>query len=110
MPAYSASKTALNVYTLCLRDQLAHAGSKVKVIEICGPPVQTELHDYMGEDKGRAFGMPLENFCDQVYGQLETGTDEILIGGIGPPEKFKDLVKQRRETFDMLGKLVRSHS
>lgn len=40
LPAYSASKAALNVFTLCLREQLRH--SKTKVIEISPPPVQSK--------------------------------------------------------------------
>ena len=40
LPAYSASKAALNAYTLCLREQLRH--TTVKVIEISPPPVQSE--------------------------------------------------------------------
>ncbi|KAL9034163.1 MAG: hypothetical protein Q9180_005559 [Flavoplaca navasiana] len=39
LPAYSASKAALNCFTLCLRDQLANAGSKVKILVISPPPV-----------------------------------------------------------------------
>lgn len=70
MPAYSASKAALNCFTLYLREQLANATSSVKVIEISPPPVQTELQDYMGEERGRAVGMPLNEFCDQEYDGL----------------------------------------
>lgn len=40
LPAYSASKAALNVFTLCLREQLRH--SNTKVIEISPPPVQSK--------------------------------------------------------------------
>jgi len=41
LPAYSASKAALNVFTLCLREQLKATDSKLKVIEIYPPPVQS---------------------------------------------------------------------
>ena len=40
LPAYSASKAALNVFVLCLRDQLRN--SSVKIIEISPPPVQSK--------------------------------------------------------------------
>ncbi|KAI4272589.1 MAG: hypothetical protein LQ337_005202 [Flavoplaca oasis] len=71
--AYSASKAALNCFTLCLRDQLANAGSNVKILEISPPPVQTELHDYMGQEKGRNLGIPMDQFCDQAYDGLAKG-------------------------------------
>ncbi|MCJ1240406.1 hypothetical protein MMC14_008408 [Varicellaria rhodocarpa] len=109
MPAYSASKAALNCFTLCLREQLNNAGSNVKVLEISPPPVQTELHDYMGEEKGRALGMPLDKFCNEAYDGLNSGKDQVIIGSIGPPEKFNDIVDKRRGTFEFLAKMMRSH-
>ncbi|KAL8939314.1 MAG: hypothetical protein Q9211_002794 [Gyalolechia sp. 1 TL-2023] len=109
MPAYSASKAALNAFTLCLRDQLANAGSSVRVLEISPPPVQTELHDYMGQEKGRALGMPLDEFCDQAYEGLAKGQDQVIIGSIGPQENFMDVVNKRRGAFDFLAKMMRSH-
>ncbi|KAI4112944.1 MAG: hypothetical protein LQ345_005988 [Seirophora villosa] len=109
MPAYSASKAALNCFTLCLRDQLTNAGSNVKVLEVSPPPVQTELHDYMGQEKGRALGMPLDQFCDQAYDGLAQGLDQVIIGSIGPQENFLDIVNKRRGAFDFLAKMMRSH-
>ncbi|KAI4124803.1 MAG: hypothetical protein LQ338_004629, partial [Usnochroma carphineum] len=91
MPAYSASKAALNAFTLCLREQLTNAGSSVKILEISPPPVQTELHDYMGPEKGRALGMPLDQFCDQAYEGLAKGEDQVIIGSAGPQEDFMDI-------------------
>ncbi|KAL2065604.1 hypothetical protein VTL71DRAFT_3274 [Oculimacula yallundae] len=41
LPAYSASKAALNVFTLCLREQLKANKHTIKVIEIYPPPVQS---------------------------------------------------------------------
>ena len=109
LPAYSASKAALNCFTLCLREQLNNAGSNVKVLEVSPPPVQTEIHDYMGEQKGRAFGMPLDEFCNEAYDRLNSGEDQVIIGAIGPQEKFMDIVDKRRDTFELLAKLMRSH-
>ncbi|KAL8798811.1 MAG: hypothetical protein Q9182_006355 [Xanthomendoza sp. 2 TL-2023] len=109
MPAYSASKAALNCFTLCLRDQLTSAGSNVKVLEISPPPVQTELHDYMGPEKGRALGMPLDAFCDQAYDGLAKGQDQVIIGSVGPQSDFLDIVNKRRGAFDFLAKMIRSH-
>ena len=109
MPAYSASKAALNAFTLCLREQLADAGSNVRVLEISPPPVQTELHDYMGLDRGRSLGMPLDKFCDEAYNGLAGGKDQVVIGSIGPQDKFMDIVDKRRSTFEFLANIMRSH-
>ncbi|CAO1599144.1 hypothetical protein XANCAGTX0491_002886 [Xanthoria calcicola] len=108
MPAYSASKAALNCFTLCLREQLANAGSNVQVLEISPPPVQTELHDYMGQEKGRSLGMPLDQFCDQAYDGLAKGHDQVIIGSIGPQDNFLDIVVKRRGAFEVLAKMLRS--
>ncbi|KAL8658144.1 MAG: hypothetical protein Q9226_001227 [Calogaya cf. arnoldii] len=108
LPAYSASKAALNCFTLCLRDQLATAGSNVKILEISPPPVQTELHDYMGQEKGRNLGMPLDQFCDQAYDGLAKGQDQVIVGSIGPKEAFMDIVNKRRAAFESLAKMLRS--
>lgn len=109
MPAYSASKAALNCFTLCLREQLTNVGSNVNVLEISPPPVQTELHDYMGEEKGRALGMPLVEFCDKAYDGLVSGDDQIVIGSIGPQEKFMNVIHNRRSIFEFLAKMMRFH-
>ncbi|KAL4882670.1 hypothetical protein BJY04DRAFT_217163 [Aspergillus karnatakaensis] len=105
LPAYSASKVALNVFTLCLREQLRH--SNTRVIEISPPPVQTELHDYMGEDAGRKLGMPLDAFIEQTYEGLVAGKDEIIIGSIGPADIFNEIVTKRRTAFENLAKVMR---
>ncbi|KAJ5970872.1 uncharacterized protein N7479_000790 [Penicillium vulpinum] len=105
LPAYSASKAALNVFTLCLREQLRH--SNTKVIEISPPPVQTELHDYMGEEAGRQLGMPLDTFTEQVYQGLAEGSDQIVIGSIGPADTFNGIVNNRRSAFENLSKIMR---
>lgn len=39
---YSASKAALNAFTLCLRDQLRD--TNVRVLELSPPPVQSKFH------------------------------------------------------------------
>ncbi|KAL4931699.1 oxidoreductase, short-chain dehydrogenase/reductase family [Aspergillus undulatus] len=106
LPAYSASKVALNAFTLCLREQLRH--SNTRVIEISPPPVQTELHDYMGEDAGRQLGMPLDAFIKQVYDGLLEGKDQIVIGSIGPADTFNEIVDKRRTAFHNLAKIMRA--
>lgn len=71
--------------------------------------MQTELHDYTGEEKGRALGMPLGEFCDTAYADLSEGSDPIVIGSIGPQEQFLDIVNKRRSVFEFLAKMMGSH-
>ncbi|KAL2008470.1 hypothetical protein VTN00DRAFT_6664 [Thermoascus crustaceus] len=94
LPAYSASKAALNAFVLCLREQLRN--SNVKVIEISPPPVQTELHDYMGEEAGRKLVMPLNAFAEEAYKGLVSSQDQIVIGAIGPADTFNEIIDKRR--------------
>jgi len=105
LAGYSASKAALNSFVLCLRDQLRN--TSVKVIEVSPPPVQTELHDYMGEEKGRQLGMPLGQFTDAAYEGLVAGKDQIVIGAIGPADTFNEIIDKRRNTFTFLAKMMR---
>jgi len=102
MPAYSSSKAALRAYFECLRRQ--NQGSSVKFIEILPPVVQTELHDYMGVERGRALGMPVDEFTDQAYAQLADGRDEVSVGGIHGAKKglLERLLDARNELFDDL--------
>ncbi|MCJ1308573.1 hypothetical protein MMC25_002226 [Agyrium rufum] len=105
VPAYSASKAALNAYMFCLREALT--GSNVKVIDISPPAVQTELHDYIGEERGRAIGMPLKDFVEVAYKGLAAGSDQIIVGSIGPEDHFNDIITKRRAAFDGLSKMMR---
>jgi short-subunit dehydrogenase involved in D-alanine esterification of teichoic acids len=64
---YCASKAALHQFILCLRAQLRE--SRIKVIEIYPPAVQTELHDEKHQPdikNGRSIGMPLDEFTNEV--------------------------------------------
>lgn len=105
LPAYSASKAALNAFVLCLRDQLRN--SSVRVIEISPPPVQTELHDYMGPGTGRELGMPVGAYVDETYKGLVSGSDQIVVGSIGPADTFNEIVDKRRNAFENLAKMMR---
>ncbi|KAH7381836.1 hypothetical protein BKA64DRAFT_697655 [Cadophora sp. MPI-SDFR-AT-0126] len=110
LPAYSASKAALNVFTLCLREQLKASSSAVKVVEIYPPPVQTEIHDYMTPDIGRKLGMPLQTFTEQAYSGLVSGSDQIIIGGPEPRETFLEVVEKRRGLMEGLAAMMRRMS
>ncbi|PVH68905.1 short-chain dehydrogenase/oxidoreductase [Cadophora sp. DSE1049] len=107
LPAYSASKAALNTFTLCLREQLTASNSAVKVIEIYPPPVQTELHDYRGSD-GRKMGMPLKAFTEEAHAGLVSGSDQIIIGGPEPRSMYLEIVENRRKMMEGLAAMIRS--
>ena len=108
LSGYSASKAALNAFVLCLRQELAHANSTVKIVEISPPVVQTELHDYMGP-KGKQMGMPAERFIDAAYNGLVSGSDQIVIGDIGGAARFNNIIDERRAVFEGLAKIMQSH-
>ncbi|KAL8842028.1 MAG: hypothetical protein Q9176_002966 [Flavoplaca citrina] len=77
-PNYCASKAALHHWILVLRKQLR--GSKVKVVEIFPPAVQTELHDEKHQPdikNGGQIGMPLEKFTNEAYAGLWPGKKRL---------------------------------
>ncbi|KAM0148503.1 hypothetical protein ACHAPG_009947 [Botrytis cinerea] len=106
LTGYSASKAALNSFILCLRDDLRD--TSVKVIELSPPMVQTELHDYMGPH-GRRLGMPIGEFIAESYIGLCSGEDTILIQDVASDDRTLEISKKRRELFEGLAKLIRSH-
>ncbi|KAK4031585.1 hypothetical protein C8A01DRAFT_21224 [Parachaetomium inaequale] len=107
MPAYSASKAALNAFIYCLRRQ--GQGSNTKVIEIWPPVVQTELHDYMGPEKGRSMGMPAAEFIEKAWQQLTAGSEHVIVGSAGPEESFMEIVNKRREHFETVSDHLLRH-
>ncbi|CEJ89613.1 hypothetical protein VHEMI05448 [[Torrubiella] hemipterigena] len=107
VPAYSAAKAAARAFFDCLRAQ--NEGSNVRFVDIGTPLVQTELHDYMGEERGRAMGMPVNAFVDQVFEQLEQGKEEVVVGviGLANSDEFKGLLERRHKLFMELTALMR---
>ncbi|KAL6864055.1 hypothetical protein J3F83DRAFT_744436 [Trichoderma novae-zelandiae] len=110
MPSYSASKAALKAFIESLRRQ--HRGvSQIKFIEILPPAVQTDLHDYMGVERGRALGMPLDEFTEKAYAGLVEGKEEILIGHINGSsvEDTHEFLAKRAKLFDAISKELTVH-
>ncbi|KAJ5219682.1 short-chain dehydrogenase/oxidoreductase [Penicillium chermesinum] len=107
VPFYSATKAALSSYALSLRESLRN--QNVKVLELSPPAVQTELHDFMGEDTGRKVGMPLDKFTDEALEGFLSGKDQIVIGPFPPAERFLRIVDTQRAAFEDLSKMYRSH-
>ena len=50
-PVYCATKAAVRSFTVSLRYQLREGN--VRVIEIIPPAVQSNLHDFMGQEEGK---------------------------------------------------------
>jgi short-subunit dehydrogenase len=108
MPAYSASKAALETFIMCLREQLRD--TNVSVQHISPGPVRTELHDaQMGKSAGRAFGMPIEDFVSEAWAGLAEGKTDIFPGTVGGSTKdqFLEIVRVREEAFGRLSELAR---
>ncbi|KAF2705930.1 NAD(P)-binding protein [Pleomassaria siparia CBS 279.74] len=110
LPAYSASKAALDAFVVCMREQLK--SSSVKVMDISAPPVQTELHDFeSGPEAGKAFGMPADQFTEEAYKELMAGTENIVIGEVGgsTKEQFLEIAERRMAAVQRLSQLIRAH-
>jgi short-subunit dehydrogenase len=109
MPSYSASKAALDAFIKCLQEQLRD--TNVQVMHISPGPVQTELHDSeMGQESGRKFGMPMEDFVNQAYAGLAGGRADIFPGCVGgsTKEQFIEIAEKRDGAFARMSKLLRS--
>jgi hypothetical protein len=66
-----------------------------------------ELHDYMGAEKGRTLGMPVDEFIDAAMAGLLSDKDQIVIGSVGPVAEFDDIVNNRRRAFENLAKILK---
>ncbi|KAH4206120.1 hypothetical protein HBI26_048790 [Parastagonospora nodorum] len=108
LPAYSASKAALDAFIMCLREQLRD--TNIHVQHVSPGPVQSELHDVgMGKSAGRSFGMSLDEFVEETWAGLEANENDIFPGTVGgsTKEQFLEIVRLREEAFDRISGLVR---
>jgi short-subunit dehydrogenase involved in D-alanine esterification of teichoic acids len=95
---YCATKAALHQFILSLRIQMLD--TKIKVIEIFPPAVQTELHDAKHQPDikdGNKMGMPLDDFTEETYQALEEGYEQIPIGR--SKNSFQAFEMKRQEVF-----------
>jgi len=74
VPVYGATKAGLHAFTFGMREQLADVG--IKVIEIIPPAVNTDL----GGIGQHTFGVPVDEFADEVCKGLENGDVEVGFG------------------------------
>jgi short-subunit dehydrogenase involved in D-alanine esterification of teichoic acids len=82
-PGYNASKAALHSWIITLRQQLKDAGNQIRVVEVFPPAVQTELHDEKHQpdmQNGGEIGMPLVQFLEAMYAELQKGDEQFAIG------------------------------
>jgi len=84
-PVYSACKAALHSYTVTLRHALR--ATRVRVVELIPPAVQTAL-----AGPGTTPGVPLDEFCDEVFSALQRGESDTV--GFGPTNtsEFKQVL------------------
>ncbi|KAI1375395.1 NADP-dependent dehydrogenase-like protein [Hypoxylon crocopeplum] len=79
---YSASKAALHSFIICVREQFKQKPeSKINVVELVVPLVQTELHNGQpgwGEDFNP--GMSVKQFCEEAIAGFETKEETVAVG------------------------------
>lgn len=102
LPAYSASKAALDAFVTCLREQLRE--TNVRVMDISPGPIQTEMSGN--------FGLPITEFVDQAYIGLAEGRADTFPGCIGgsTKEQFIEIVEKRGAAFARMTALMKSLS
>lgn len=69
----------------------------------------------MGEERGRSFGMPIDQFTDLAYNGLESGREEVIVGSIGPAnaipaERFNEVLDKRRDLMQSLIKVFSANA
>ncbi|GJC89628.1 putative oxidoreductase DltE [Colletotrichum liriopes] len=102
---YCASKAALRSVAWSLRAQLADDpdSGRIRVIEVVPPAVQTELHTRQADlvKAGHAnIGIPLEQFIDETWTELEKSEAEEII--VGPAKHYARGEVERKKAFDGL--------
>lgn len=69
---------------------------------------QAELHDYV--PNGRQIGMPLREFVDAVFEQLNVGSDQVVLGAPGAVDTFNEIIEKRRAMTENLAARMRTAS
>lgn len=94
-PVYNGTKAWLHFFTMNLRSQLQNAGSKIKVVEIVPPTVETALHRERKDpndnkkDHGNSAALSVSEFMEQVQEGWRSDKDTCPAGiGHGLVEKW----------------------
>ncbi|KAI0756661.1 NAD-P-binding protein [Daedaleopsis nitida] len=107
VPNYSATKAALHSLSLTLRAQLA--STKVRVIEVLPPLVESEIHDHQGTTPQLSqLWMPLEEFIKLTLDDLAAGKSEIPVGAALPI--FEKYEAGKREMLEQGFKIMSSQT
>ena len=61
----------------------------------------------MDQTTGRQLGMPAQEFVDETFKALTSGSDQVIVGSIGPADTFHEIVDKRRNAFQDLAKMMR---
>lgn len=87
-PVYNGTKAWVHFFTMNLRSQLREAGSKIKVVEIVPPTVETALHrerkdpDDNKKSKGNSAALSVPEFMEQIKLGWEQDQD-VCPAGLG---------------------------
>lgn len=97
-PVYNGTKAWLHFWTMNLRSQLKARGSKVSVVEIAPPQVETDLHRERADPddnkkKNSPSALSLHEFVQEVTQKLENG-DECISAG-----PANDIVQKWYKTY-----------
>ncbi|CAI6341182.1 unnamed protein product [Periconia digitata] len=108
MPAYCASKAALESFMTSVRVQLEC--TNVSVIHLSPGPVQTEIHHKeMGEARGKGFGMPLEVYTKATWEKMQKGDKNVFVGPVGgsSEEQLAEIVEKREAAIGRMVELIK---
>lgn len=84
-PVYNGTKSFIHSYSVNIRTQLAQAGSKIKIVEIVPPQVESDLHrDRKDPDDNKKskskMAMSVEEFMADVKEGWEADKDVVAAG------------------------------
>ena len=54
--------------------------------------------------------MPIDAFTEEAYQGLASGSDQVIIGSVGPAEDFHKIINLRRTAFENLAKMMRGET
>lgn len=101
-PIYNGTKAFVHFFTMNLRSQLREAGSKIKVVEIVPPTVETSLHrerknpDDNKKDSGNSSALSVPEFMEQIEAGWKNNDDTCAAG------QGRELVKKWYDTYGEL--------